>query len=100
MSKRVIVCPRCDSHKHHYAKGFCNSCYKRVFYPRPNQGARKKDLALRLAQLLGATKAASLIGIDVDTFKEWVTGQKKPTKEEEETIRDLLKKSRKAEKNG
>jgi hypothetical protein len=100
MGKRVIVCPRCGFDKPHYAKGFCNSCYKRVFYPRPNPGARKKDLPLMLAQLLGATEAARRVGVDVEAFKAWVTGSVKPSAEEERAIRNLIEISRKAERDG
>ena len=94
MAKRIIDCPRCGFSRPHYAKGFCNSCYKRTFYPRPNPDARKKDLPLMLAQLIGATESAERLGVSVEQFRAWVTGKAKVPAREVTKIRRLIEEER------
>lgn len=98
--KRVVICPRCELEKPHYAKGHCNTCYKRKFYPRPNQRKEKPSPILRLAQLRGATEAAELCGVDLETYIKWIRLEETPTKQTMATIRELVEEYRKAEING
>jgi len=75
MASRIITCPACDRTIVHYAKGLCNTCYKRKRVGRPIlREVQQLSPALKLARTVGATEAARLVGVTVGKFKDWASG--------------------------
>ena len=68
---RMVNCPECNRTIKHYAKGMCNTCYKKPFHKQTKQ-AKPKPAALTLARQLGVTEAASRCGVSLTMFKWWI----------------------------
>ena len=100
MPGRIIACPGCLREIRHYARGLCNTCYKRAFHPKPAKNGAQQRSALRLAQHIGSAEAARRLGVDVETFRSWAEGTSKPRVRQLTRLRELLREVIRAERDG